>query len=222
MARQRGFTLVELLVALAIMALVAILGWRGLDGMTRAQAQTRAHTDAVLTLQAGLSQWSADLDAMLRLQDHEAPPIDWDGRVLRIVRTASQPGQPGPLVVAWTLRGVADGGQWMRWQSPPVRSRAELQQAWERAAVWAQSPGTDTRRFEVAVSPLLDWRIYYYRSDAWTNPLSSADQPGAGGTSTQAEPPDGVRLQLDLPSGGAVSGVLTRDWAKPTTGGNKS
>ena len=37
---QRGFTLVELLVALFAMALLAIMSWRGLDGMTRAQAQT--------------------------------------------------------------------------------------------------------------------------------------------------------------------------------------
>ena len=42
-------------------------------------AATRAHTDAVLTLQAGLAQWTADLDAMLDVT--ERPPLDWDGRV---------------------------------------------------------------------------------------------------------------------------------------------
>ena len=33
---SRGFTLVELLVALFALALLAVLGWRGLDGMVRA------------------------------------------------------------------------------------------------------------------------------------------------------------------------------------------
>jgi general secretion pathway protein J len=32
--------------------------------------------------------------------------------------------------------------------------------------------------------------------------------------------PDGVRLQLTLPPGQALSGVLTRDWARPGMGGN--
>lgn len=109
---QRGFTLVELLIALAIMAIVAVLSWRGLDGMTRTQAGTRAHTDAVLTLQAGLAQWTADLDAML--EPTEVPPLEWDGRALRIVRASTTPGETGPLVVAWTRRGLADGGQWLR------------------------------------------------------------------------------------------------------------
>ena len=42
MKTHRGFTLIELLVAIAVMALIAILSWRGLDGMVRAQEQTRA------------------------------------------------------------------------------------------------------------------------------------------------------------------------------------
>ena len=58
--RGRGFTLVELLVALFAMALLAVMSWRGLDGMTRAQAITAARADEVLTLQVGLAQWGAE------------------------------------------------------------------------------------------------------------------------------------------------------------------
>ena len=45
-APTRGFTLIELLVAISIMALMAILGWRGLDGMSRAQVATPNALDA--------------------------------------------------------------------------------------------------------------------------------------------------------------------------------
>lgn len=221
-ARTRGFTLVELLIALAILAIVAVLSWRGLDGMSRAQSQTRAHNDAVLTLQAGLAQWGADLDAMLELR--EVPPLDWDGRAMRIVRQSAIPGQPGPQVVAWTRRGIAEGGQWLRWQSPPLRSRLELLQAWEQAAQWAQSPGALSAQREVAIVPLTDWRLFYFRGNAWTNPLSSAGTSNDGLPShiNRSQIPDAVRLELELPPGGPISGVLTRDWARPTLGGNKS
>ena len=53
MSRQkplRGFTLIELLVALFAMALLAVMSWRGLDGMARAQAITSGRADEVLTL----------------------------------------------------------------------------------------------------------------------------------------------------------------------------
>ena len=61
---QQGFTLIELLVAIALMALMAAMSWRGLDGMTRAQTQMHQQADEVLTLQTGLAQWGADLDAL--------------------------------------------------------------------------------------------------------------------------------------------------------------
>ena len=90
-AQARGFTLIELLVALAAMAVMAGLSWRGLDGMTRAQAQIQQRADAVLTLQAGLTQWSADLDALVQLP--RTPTLDWDGRGLRIVRRSKAHGR---------------------------------------------------------------------------------------------------------------------------------
>lgn len=217
--RTRGFTLVELLIALAVMALLAVLSWTALDGMVRARAQTRQHADEVLALQAGLAQWSADLDAMLALQ--ELPALDWDGRALRIVRSSGDGDPTGPRVVAWTRRATGGPTQWLRWQSPVLHGRAELLQAWERAATWAQTPDSEERRREVAIVPLADWRLFYYRGGAWTNPLSSGDAQAAPSGTVQNTTPDGVRLVLELAPGGALAGTLMRDWVRPTAGGGK-
>lgn len=224
---SRGFTLVELLVALFALSLLAVLSWRGLDGMTRAQALTEARADEVLTLQVGLAQWGADLDAVMQLPQFTA--LDWNGRVLRMTRRGTAAVTDGVIVVGWTRRTVNGVGTWLRWQSPPLTTRGQVEDAWLRADTWSQNPGDEERRREVAIAPLEEWQIFYYRGDAWTNPLSSDAStggvpPGAappGGRSTGAIP-DGVRLVLSLPPGQAINGKLTRDWVRPTLGGGKS
>lgn len=238
--RARGFTLVELLVALFAMALLAVLSWRGLDGMVRVQQQTQSRADEVLALQVGLAQWGADLDALVQLPQISA--LDWNGRVLRMTRRNTASATDGVLVVAWTRRVVNGAGQWLRWQSAPLTSRGALEEAWLKADVWSHTPGDEERRNEVVVTPLQDWQIFFFRVDAWTNPLSSdarsaAAAPPTGPTATARSPqpnpsaaparraaefPDGVRLVLQLPAGQALSGELTRDWARPTIGGGKS
>lgn len=210
-----GFTLVELLVAISIMALMAVMSWRGIDGMTRAQEQTQLRGDAVLALQMGLAQWTADLDALEAVAGQ--PGLEWDGRVLRLTRRGATNDDATLRVVAWTRRALNGKGEWLRWQSAPLRQRAEQQTAWLQAALWAQNPDDDARRQEVAIVPLADWQLFYFRQDAWTNPLSSdAGSPARGGL------PDGVRLVLNLPPGSALAGLITRDWVRPTLGGNKS
>ncbi|RYF36393.1 MAG: prepilin-type N-terminal cleavage/methylation domain-containing protein, partial [Comamonadaceae bacterium] len=198
-AGSSGFTLVELLVALFALALLALMSWRGLDGMTRAQSQTAARADEVLVLQVGLAQWAADLDALIQLPQFTA--LDWNGRVLRLTRRGTDSAAGGVLVVGWTRRTVNGNPTWLRWQSPPLANRGQLDEAWQKADIWSQNPGDEQRRLEVAVTPLEDWTIFYYRSDAWTNPLSS-DATAAGLPAGLAAPsaartgviPDGVRL----------------------------
>lgn len=231
----RGFTLIELLVALVIMALMALMSWRGIDGMLRTQEQTRTRADALLVLQTALGQWGADLDAMLALPT--TVPIDWDGQVLRITRRSSAPGDEGALVVAWTRRGTPSGAQWLRWQSPPLRTRAAWQQAWQQAAQWARNPSSADQQREVALLPIDGWQIFYFRGNAWSNPLSSSGaaapanaSPGAAGlpllgssdATSNATMPDGVRLLLTPSPGQALAGQITRDWASPLLGGGKS
>lgn len=217
--RMRGFTLIELLVAISLMALMAALSWRGLDGMTRAQTQMRQHSDAVLALQAALAQWGADLDALATQPN--TPSLDWDGRALRILRRGTATPGEGLRVVAWSRRTIDGTGQWLRWQSPPLTTRDELQLAWQKAAAWAQNPSAQERQREVRIAPLDQWQIFYYRSDAWSNPLSSAGSASEGKVATDLSIPDGVRLVLTLSPGQAISGLVTRDWVRPNVGGGK-
>lgn len=228
-----GFTLVELLVALFVMALLATLSWRGLDGMVRAQSATDARSDEVLTLQVGLAQWTADLDALEPLPGMKA--IEWNGRVLRLTRRSTSSPTDGVLVVGWTRRDVNGTPTWLRWQSAPVTTRGDLEQAWQRADLWSQNPGAEDRAREVAITPLDDWQIFYFRENAWTNPQSSdvtsasielaqgAPNLGLAGTplASSAQLPDGVRIVLSLPAGRTVSGVITRDWVRPQLGGSR-
>jgi len=219
--RLGGFTLIELLVAISVMALMAGLSWRGIDGLSRTQTQLSQRADEVLTLQATLAQWGADLDAMT--SQPELPGLDWDGRALRILRRSSTAAADGLLVVAWARRAESGTGHWLRWQSPPLQNRTELDLAWQKAALWAQNPSDEDRLLEVRTVPLAQWQIFYYRSNAWSNPLSSVGsaEPDPANLTATNSVPDGVRLVLTLPAGQAVSGTLTRDWVQPLLGGGK-
>jgi general secretion pathway protein J len=228
--QHHGFTLVELLIALSVMALMAVLSWRGLDGMARAQTQTQQRANEVLSLQTALAQWGADLDAMVQGPGLNA--IDWDGRALRMTRQVWAAQADGLVVVAWARRDIGGTGQWLRWQSPLLRERSALQEAWQQAAQWAQNPGEESKTRELAITPLVQWQIYFYRGDAWSNPLSSDGRvdsplspplaPPASATAPITPVPEGVRLVLTLPSGYALHGTLTRDWVRPTLAGGKS
>jgi general secretion pathway protein J len=233
--QQAGFTLVELLVAIVIMALLAILSWRGLDGMTRVQTATQTNTDGVLALQAGLSQWQADLDALaIQANVFGVPGLNYDGQVLRLTRRYAETGEDTKnttnddsiRVVAWSQRNAATDinttkTQWLRWQSAPVKTRGELQAAWAQAKQWASNATEAEKKGEVVVATIDKWQVFYYRNDAWSNAMSSADLDALIPGSNTAQLPDGVRLVLTLAPGQALVGTITRDWVSPVVGGGK-
>ena len=221
----RGFTLVEVLVALLVMSIMAVLSWQGIDGMARANLQHRDRSDDVAAIQTALLQWKTDLDHLIDAS--QTPPgasatsvsaakaIEFDGRVLRITR---QLGGDEVRVVAWGSRRVdtttGSARRFLRWVSEPVRTRAQWQAAWDQAGRWGQNPSDADRAMEAGVLNLDEWQIFFYRNDSWSNPLSE------GGTALQnSSNPDGVRLILKLAPGQVPGGQLTLDWVQPTRGG---
>ncbi len=216
----RGFTLIELLVAISVMALMALLSWRGIEGMSRAQSQLQSRADDALSLQVGLAQWRTDLDALISLPG--TPALDWDGRVLRLTRCHPLGDPANVQVVAWTLRGNGTQGEWLRWQSQALSQRADWSAAWSRAQTWGQTPSAEDRAQEIKVRALSQWQIFFHRGGAWSNPLSSEGAAASAGNApppAPGSPPDGIRLVLDLPAGPSLSGKLTLDWVNPTLTG---
>jgi general secretion pathway protein J len=105
-----------------------------------------------------------------------------------------------------------------------VRSRGELDTSLAQAARWARNPSITDQRNEIKLGPVLQWQVFYFRGNSWTNPLSSPGGTVAGGPPgvVDLSVPDGVRLLLTLPGEHPLGGRITLDWARPTLSGGKN
>ena len=213
--RQSGFTLVEVLVALMVMALMAAMAWQGVDGVVRSRNDSQTRLEQTLRLNTVIAQWEQDLNL---IQDTAAAPgLQFDGVSLRMTRSATG----GMQVVVWSLRpssligGAAasptlKGEVLLRWAGPVVTSKNELQEQWFRSL---QFLGTEPGQLST-MSGLSTWQIYFYQGNAWANAQSSGNtaNPGSAGGVGQALP-TGVRLVLTFAEGSGNVGSLTRDSA---------
>lgn len=220
--QSEGFTLIEVLVAISVMALMSLMAWRGIDGMLRTQGALQTRGNDIRALQTGLAQWQTDLDQSQELPG--TPAWNWNGQVLRLTRRASGPVE-AMQVVAWTWRsapGRTGGGDWQRWQSGPITSRSDWQTAWRLAEQWGQTPDEQTRGGQVSIHAAAGWQIFVHRGGNWTNPLSSTvvNTTTTNPAPSEGSTPDGVRLILNLPPSPAGTGLLTQDWIRPTLSGS--
>jgi len=198
---QSGFTLVEVLVALSLMAVLAGMAWKGLDGIARARTVSEARVEQTLRLNTVLAQWEQDLQSVY--DTAMVPALSFDGASLRLVRRQAD----GLQVVAWSLRDQ----RWLRWTSPVVAQPAALQESWLASQ---QLLGNEAAQLRMQVG-VTEWQVYFYRGNAWSNAQSSADAaPPATAASapvaTRVKLPTGVRVVLGF-EGGGLAGKLTRD-----------
>lgn len=200
MTKHRGFTLIEVLVALFVMALLAAMAWRGVDGISRTRTAGQERMELTLRLDTVLMQWEQDLTA---LHDSVAvPPLAFNGATLRLTRRT----EGGVQLVVWSLRE----GEWLRWAGPSITRAGELQDQWVRSQ---QFLGTEARQLH-ALKGVSGWQLYCFRGSTWSNCQSSGDvvqAPGKGASAPQRQQlPTGVRLVLSF-SGSPLQGSLTRD-----------
>lgn len=131
MMRERGFTLIEMLVALMIFALLSLAGVALLRGSVSAQGATRDHLDRLGDLQVAIATLDADLNQA----------------TVRITRT-----EAGTLAPAFFAGGTGTGGpvlQFVRagWSNASNAPRASLQKV---DYYWREG------RFERVGYPMLD------------------------------------------------------------------
>ena len=138
--RQRGLTLVELLVAIGVLAFVAVLGWRGLDSITRARAALNTELDQTRGLQLAFAQLQTDCaNAVDAIMLDGRSPLAVSADRITIARRVQLDAQPGKLqLVTWRLRN----GVLTREESPATRDLTQLDQYWQFAAAGGASPVT--------------------------------------------------------------------------------
>jgi general secretion pathway protein J len=82
---QRGFTLLEVLVALGIVALIGLLSWRGLDDVLRSAQRVVRVDDAMQTLSVAFNQLERDL----ALAQANAVALNPTGLVIQTVQRST-------------------------------------------------------------------------------------------------------------------------------------
>ena len=118
---QQGFTLIEVMVAIMLMAVVSLIAWRGLDSVTRADAHLQASTEQTQALLRALNQLQLDVSLRAGVElaappTEDQPPAadalpavtvrssDSQGFRLELIRSAPTPGD-GLQRVRWWLKG---------------------------------------------------------------------------------------------------------------------
>jgi general secretion pathway protein J len=211
--RSPGFTLVEVMVALIIMAIMAGLAFRGVDALVHSKDAALASTDRTLKMNTGMSQFEYDMSQVV--DSKVLPrPIMFDGATLRVARRAPD----GIQLVLWTLQNH----RWQRWASPPYTHTSQLTEAWMRSQQWDAISGTAVTVLE----NVDDFQVYLCNPSAqavsgcsWNNVQSTQggtqNQPGNPATTTTQA--NGIRILLKLPEG-----EITRERELPRFGGSQA
>jgi general secretion pathway protein J len=130
-SRARGFTLIELLLAISILAIIAVLGWRGLDSIVRSRETLTAGMDQTRGLQLAFAQMQSDCENLAdsTLLRNRAFLQAEDNRIT-LVRMVMAENQPTRLqVVSYRVRD----GVLTRRESLATRELTQLDTLWQAA-----------------------------------------------------------------------------------------
>jgi general secretion pathway protein J len=179
----RGFTLVELLVAVAVLAIVAVLGWRGLDGIIRSRQALTEQMDQTRGLQLAFAQLQSDLEHLApRAQLRQREQLLADATHLTLVRNVFVEGEPSRVqVVSYRIRN----GVLLRQESIGTRDLVQLDTLWQAALNdMAQEQGVPLQSGVASLAARI------WQNGGW--------QPVAAQGGTPGTVPDPLGLELSL------------------------
>ena len=185
--RPHGFTLIELLVAITIMAIVAVLGWRGLDTIIRSRVALNDELSQTRGLQLAFAQMQSDTGHIAKAEDLGRRQVlsVQPGR-LTIVRMVFAENQPSRAqVIAYRL----DGGVLTRRESIATRNFGELDAAWIAALGDTADVPAVALHSGVESMAIRSWVDGQWRA---------AGTEGGTGPGGQTIPPTGLEVALRL------------------------
>ena len=187
LGRGAGFTLVELLVAITVLAIVAVLGWRGLDSIVRSRAALTQQMEHTRGIQLAFAQMQSDLEQLAGIDVLGTRQfLVADNARLIFVRLVFPENAATQLqVVSYRVRE----GVLSRRESVNTRDLTQLDALWQVAM-----GDTDTEEGVPLVSGVTGMDVRLWTNGTWAAPNNAA-QPTA---QTPQLAPTGLEMSLQL------------------------
>lgn len=195
-ARARGFTLIEMLVAITLLAVIALLSWRGLDATIRGRDDIASNLAQTRLLGRYFSQLQFDLTNLVTPDEVFGPPLRIRPGELVMVRHLGVGGGPTQMQV---VRYQLNGRELVRSASQPLASLAEVDDALHHMDALARVVvSNDARSMQVSV---------WIAPGGWTTSQADIEQSYAqflaqhgisNSTSIGVPVPRGVRFSVTM------------------------